>query len=82
VWDFQLYVVGLTWDSRNGADTVYNPEAEAQWQFDGTGTITPGLVWTGNATGVSVPSGWLVSNDNMVTAAPRFNDIFKQMGCV
>jgi hypothetical protein len=80
VWDFDLYVVGLTWDQRNAANTVYRPQAEAQWQFDGTDSVSPGLVWQGGPTGVLAPTGWAPVSDDMITSGPRFNAIFKDMG--
>jgi hypothetical protein len=80
VWDFQLYVVGLTWDGRNGAGNVYVPQAEAEWQFDGSGAVSPGLVWLGGPTGVYAPSGWGGVHDTMITDGPRFNAVFKDTG--
>jgi hypothetical protein len=81
VWDFQLYVVGATWDTRNGAKQVTAAQAETGWVFNGTGN-TPGLNWQSAGAGVT-PSGiWGLPADPMITVGPRFNSTFRNAGWI
>ena len=73
VWDFELYVVALTKDTRNGANTVYVGEALATWKFNGNGTVAAGA-WTSNGAGITVPTDWIDGGYDPLTDDPRFND--------
>jgi hypothetical protein len=87
VWDFRLYVVSLTKDTRNSADTEYAGESRADWQFNGTGQIVnpnnPALPWQGNGAGITPPQAWQALDANSappVLDPPRFNDAVQQQG--
>jgi hypothetical protein len=84
-WDFRLYVVGLTWDRRNTADQTYVSQAEADWTFNGSGSVVPAnnFAWTAAGAGVTPPpTGWGGVMHQMITTAPRFNDTFRNTGWI
>jgi hypothetical protein len=55
-----LYVCAETTQAINGSNWVYAPEAEGDWQFNGSGQIggRPGYLWTSNGAGVTPPTAW------------------------
>lgn len=83
VWDFKLYVVALTKDTRNSANQAYTGQAVAEWQFNGSGAINPNnFAWTGMGAGVTAPNGWTALNDGgqLVTSGSRFNSVVNTAG--
>jgi hypothetical protein len=83
VWDLRLYVAAQTIDRRNGANEVYTAEAQANWQFNGSGQIDADKKWTpfigpdGKRTSgfVTPPTAWGEVKDEPVTTGDRFNDV-------
>ena len=81
-WDFDLYVVALTKDTRNGANAIYVGEGSVKWKFDASGAINPNqnYLWTaGPNAGITPPNGgqWQELNNGVqpLTTGERFNDL-------
>lgn len=84
IWDFELYVVALTKDSRNDAHQNYVGEGLAKWQFNGTGDLDPNqnFTWDSQTVSVTAPAGWTDLNTGVepLTTGPRFNDVVNTAG--
>ena len=82
VWDFRLYVVALTKDTRNAANQVYASQAQANWVFNGTGNLNNNFAWTSNVAAVTPPTAWGAVSAEPKTTGSRFNSIFRNAGWI
>jgi len=83
VWDFRLFVVALTKDTRNAANGSYVGQSMATWKFNGTGTTPNGAplyAWQPNGAAVTPPTGWGAPDTNPKTDGDRFNNVLNTIG--
>lgn len=66
MWDFNLFVVAATRDTRNSASQVHAKQASGQWQWDGSQNIggKPEHKWDAALSKVTPPAvGWTEQDD-------------------